>query len=356
MKDRIDSGREKNDKIWEGAMTVSDYLLTPTCDERDNTNVLFLARHALDFSAERKSKYGYHVVYHEILLNVIRKLGFKVTPACDHQVLFGPLDFDFLYAIHSHAIFDGHELLAPAVAAYRGIPCLGSSATARAVSEDKVLAKQVAASLGLEVAEHRILSPGRTDLQGFNLSGSWIVKPRSGIASDAVTRVDDRSNWQSALEIVTDPRHGGRDFIAEEFVPGLNLTVPVVEGLPQLALAVIEERGRPGDNVLTNEGKRGLSRTYSSAPYDGPGSQEALEAATVMARAISPFDYARFDFRYDPEAPRLVFIEVNIACNMAPASAVYTAAALHSIPYAGLVQHVLTHSLRRQRQRKAALV
>jgi D-alanine-D-alanine ligase len=325
------------------------YLLSPSPEERDGTHVLFLARHALDSSPERKAKYGYHVTYHAILLNAIRELGFKVTPASEYEVLFGPLNFDFLYAIHSHGKFDGHEFLASAIAAYRGIPCLGSSATTRAISEDKVLAKQVAASLGLDVAKHRIISPRHVDIDGFSLPGSWILKPRGGIASEALAKVDHESGWRDALKMVSDPSNDGRDFIAEEFVPGLNLTVPVVEGFPPLSLAVFEERGRPGDNVVTHEGKRGLNNSYSTAPYEGPGAQEALEAAAKMAAEISPFDYARFDFRYDPESHRLVFIEVNIACNMSPASVVYRSVAMHGIKYEALVRHVLTHSLRRQR-------
>jgi D-alanine-D-alanine ligase len=329
---------------------ISKCLLKPTPEEIADTHVLFLARHALDASPERRAKFGYHVVYHAILLNALRSLGFKVTPASEHEVLFGPLDFDFLYAIHSHAIFDGHELLTPAIAAYRGVPCLGASAPTRAISEDKVLAKQVAASAGLDVAGHQIISRSDVDRNGFRLPGSWILKPRGGIASDAVIKVDSDADWPGALTAISDPRHKGRDFIAEEFVPGLNLTVPVVEGFPPGTFAVFQETGRPGDNVLTNEGKRGLNNTYKSAPYEGPGAKEALKATADMAAQISPFDYARFDFRYDPDTRRTVFIEVNIACNMAPASAVYRAAALHGIKYEELVGHVLTYSFRRQRK------
>jgi D-alanine-D-alanine ligase len=333
-------------------MLKSEYLLSPSLEELAETHVLFLARHALDSSAERKAQYGYHVTYHAILLDTLRGLGFKVTPASEHEVLFGRLDFDFLYAIHSHAIFDGHELLAPAIAAYRGVPCLGASAPSRAISEDKVLAKQVAASLGLDVAEHRIMSPSDVNNDGFSLPGSWIVKPRGGIASDAILKVENQADWRDALAAMSDPRHGGREFIAEEFVPGLNLTVPVVEGFPQGSLAVFEEHGRPGDNVLTNEAKRGLNNTYKSVPYDGPGTQQVLEATARMAAELSPFDYARFDFRYDPDARRAVFIELNIACNMAPASVMYRSVALHGIKYEELVGHVLTHSLRRQKSGK----
>lgn len=157
---------------------ISQCLLKPTPEEIAGTHVLFLARHALDSSPERRAKFGYHVVYHAILLNALRSLGFRVTPASEHAVLFGPLDFDFLYAIHSHAIFDGHELLTPADCrlSWRALP--RSVRATRAISEDKVLAKQVAVSAGLDVAGHQIINPGDVDRNGFRLAGSWILKPR----------------------------------------------------------------------------------------------------------------------------------------------------------------------------------
>lgn len=340
--------------MTEQAVRRRNYLLSPTPEELRTTDVLFLARHATDFSPERRKQFGYHVVYHAIMLRTLRDLGLKVTPASDLAVLLRPLDYDFVYAIHSHALFDGHELLAPAIAAFRGIPCLGAPAPMRALSEDKVLAKQLAASIGLEVAEHRVVNPLRPDMADFSLPGSWILKPRGGIASDAVTKIDGEAGWPEALAAASDPRHEGREFIAEEFVPGLNLTVPVIEGFPLRHFAVFEECGRPGDNVLTKEGKRGQNPQYASAPYHGPGAREASAAAARLAAEISPFDYARFDFRYDPATKRLVFLELNIACNMSPASVIRRAALLHGIDYRPLVGHVLTYSLRRQRMQLPA--
>jgi D-alanine-D-alanine ligase len=316
--------------------------------------VLFLARHATNFSEERKRQYGYHVVYHEVLLKTLRDIGLKVKPASDFRVLFQKPDYNFLYGIHSHAIFDGHELLAPSIAAYHGVPFLGSPAPVRAMSEDKFLAKKFAASVGIDVAKDKVFNPADTAMQGFSMPGSWVLKPRGGIASDALMKVDSEAEWDAALKAAADPKNEGRDFMAEEFVPGINLTVPVIEGFPPETFACFIERGRAGDNMLTKEGKRGMNPDYASEPYGGPGAAEASAAAAKLAAEISPFDYARFDFRYDTEAKRLVFLEMNIACNMSPASVVRIAAAQHGIDYGPLVAHVFTHSLRRQRVSKKA--
>jgi D-alanine-D-alanine ligase len=333
---------------------VSGYLLRPTPEEQQDTRVLFLARHATDVSPERRKRFGDFVVYNAVLLDTLRQIGLNVTPASELDVLFGPLEFDYIYSIHHHAAFEGHELLASAIAAFRGIPTLGGPAPVRALAEDKVFAKRVAASVGLNVAEHRVIHPTRPETADVALPGRWILKPRSGVASDAIIRVDGKADWRKALASAAHPRHRGRAFIAEEFVPGLNLTVPIVDGFPLRSFDVFEEWGRPIDNILTQEGKEGKTAHYASDPYLGPGAEEASAAAAKLAAELTPFDYGRADFRYDPATGRLVFLELNIACNLAPVGVVARAAAMRGVDYPDLVGHIFTQSLRRQRMQLAA--
>jgi D-alanine-D-alanine ligase len=200
------------------------------------------------------------------------------------------------------------------------------------------------------VAEHRVIQPLEPDAADLSFPGRWVLKPRSGVASDTIVRLDGKTDWKKALAAAAHPKHRGRSFIAEEFVPGLNLTVPVIEGFPARSFDVFEEKGRPGDNILTSEGKDGRKAEYASDPYLGPGAEEAQAAAAKLAAELSPFDYARFDFRYDPEKKRLVFLEVNLACNLAPAAVVARAAAARGIDYRKLLAHVFAYSLRRQRR------
>ena len=328
---------------------LSEFVLRPSPDEVRCTHILFHARHATDSSPERRQRYGYPVVEHAVILKTLRDLGFKVTAGSDPEDLLGPLDCDFIFTMHTQASYEGHELFAPVLAAFRGIPFIGAPAPIRAIAEDKVLGKHVAASIGLEVSEHHLINPLRLDTADFWLPGRWIIKPRGGCDSVAVALVEGQPAWRDALAAAADPRHEGRGFIAEAFVPGLNLTVPVIEGLPARSLAVFEEHGRKGDNILDQAGKIGHSGDYSAEPYFGPGAEQASAAAARMAAALSPFDYARFDFRYDPNAERLVFLEGNIVCSLGPATVVARAAELCGIDYPSLVGHLVTRSLRRQR-------
>ena len=326
------------------------YLLFPSPNEIRDTRVLFHTRHATDLTEERKRRFGYTVIYHEAILRNLRNIGLNVTPGSDPEMFFRDLDFDYIYFTQIEGDFQGHELLVPCIAAFRGIPFLGPPAPVRALSEDKILAKALAASIGIEVAKHRIISPGLPGILDLSLPGRWILKPRTGVMSEHITFIEGEAGWPAALANATDLRHAGREFIAERFVPGLNLTVPVIEGFPLQGFPVFVERGEPRNNILTEAGKEGQSGDYRSDPYSGPGADEASAAAARLAAAIAPFDYARFDFRFDPEQGRLVFLEVNMNCAMGPAAVVTRAAALQGIDYQLLVGHIFTHSLRRQQK------
>ncbi len=327
---------------------LSKYVLRLSPEEARGTHVLFHTRYATDLSEDRRREVGYTVAYHAAILSALRSLNLKVTPASDPAMLFQELNFDFVYFTQIEGSFHGHEMLIPCIAAFRGVPFLGPPAPLRALSEDKILGKALAKAIGVDVAEHLLIDPLKPTACNLSLPGRWILKPRNGVMSEGVTFVEGETAWPSALASITHPRHGAREFIAEEFVPGLNLAVPVIEGFPPQSFPAFIERGEARNNILTEDGKEGRSDDYVSEPYDGPGAAEALAAAARLAEAMTPFDYARFDFRYDPERKRLVFLEVNMNCAMGPLAVVTRSAAMCGLDYRALAGHVFTHSLRRQ--------
>jgi D-alanine-D-alanine ligase len=329
---------------------LTPHVLRPSADEVRDTRVLFYTRHAADLSDAQIMKFGYTVFYHKAVCDSLRSLGLDVTPASDPERMLQALDFEFIYFTQIDGAFQGHEVLIPAVAALRGIPFLGPPAPMRGLSEDKVLAKAMAASLGVEVARHHVIDPRRPGALRSLPPGQWVLKPRTGVMSRDITFVENEAGWRTALAKASAPEHLGREFIAEAYVPGLNLSAPVIEGFPPGALPVFVEQGEASRNILTTTGKEGKSPDYASDPYTGPGAAEASRAAAKLAAAIAPFDYARFDFRFEPVSNRLVFLEVNMNCAMGPDSVVARAAAQGGVDYLSLVGHVFTHSLRRQRR------
>jgi D-alanine-D-alanine ligase-like ATP-grasp enzyme len=79
------------------------------------------------------------------------KLGLNVTIIDDPEVMLGSHDFNFILQPHLKSQSAGHELLVPAFAALRGVAVVGPPAPIRAMSEDKVLGKALAASVGVSV-------------------------------------------------------------------------------------------------------------------------------------------------------------------------------------------------------------
>jgi D-alanine-D-alanine ligase len=329
---------------------ISKFILRPSPNEIRNTHVLFHTKHATELTQERVDRYGYTVVYHRTVLETLKNLGLRVTPGSDTEMLFGPLDFGFIWFTQVDYPFLGHEILIPCIGAYREIPFLGPSAPLRALSEDKVLGKALAASIGIDVAKQVVINPIMSLSADLAPPGRWVLKPRTGVMSEHLRFIDSEAGWRDALADIEDPRHARREFIAEEFIPGLNLTVPFVEGLPPGSLPVFIERGESRNNILTEAGKEGQSPDYASEPYTGPGAEMASAAAARLAAAIAPFDYARFDFRFDTERNRLVFLEVNMNCAVGPAAVVARAAGLCGVDYQSLIGHIFTCSLRRQQQ------
>jgi D-alanine-D-alanine ligase len=311
-------------------------ILRPTEEEVRNTRVLYFS-YEVENTLEALPK-----------IESLRGLGLSVTTMTESARLLEPLDFDFIFTTRLAEPFDGNEVLIPALGGLRGIAVLGPPPAVRAISEDKVVGKMMAQSVNVEVARHRVIKVREPALSRQYPGGRWILKPRTGVMSQYIGYIDDPSSWKKAMERATHPMHQGRDFLVEEFVPGLNIAVPVIEGLPIRSAHL--ERGETRHNILTRDGKEGRDASYDNEVYEGPGAAEARAAAARMAAAMSPFDYARFDFRYEPVSNRLVFLEVNACCAMGPYSVVARSARRLGLDHQTMTGHIFTHSLRRQRR------
>jgi D-alanine-D-alanine ligase len=327
------------------APELEKHVLRPSPEEIRGLRILFYTQRAAALGDPKAPDLFWGAV-----LRRLRDLGAVITLTDDAEAFLKPLDYDFVFCTQLPSTFDGHELFMPTVAAFRGVPCLGAPPPIRAMSEDKVIAKAVAASLGVDVAKHRVIDPRQPGIGNAFTPGRWILKPRRGVMSHNISYIEDANVWRKAISRAAHPMHNGQEFIAEEFVPGLNLAAPVVEGLPPGSLPVFLERGETRQNILSASGKEGITPDYDNEPYSGPGAAEAKAAAAKLAQAMGPFDYARCDFRFEPVTNRLVFLEINMSCAMGPLTVLSRAAAKVGIDHPTLVGHILTHSLRRQRR------
>lgn len=62
-----------------------------------------------------------------------------------------------------------------------------------------------------------------------------------------------------------------------------------------------------------------------------------------------PFDYGRFEFRFDPAAGALSFMEVNLSCNLWSRKTISRSARTLGLSHRDVVETIVAHSMGRQR-------
>ena len=144
----------------------------------------------------------------------------------------------------------------------------------------------------------------------------------------------------------------GHDVIVERYEGAYDVVVPVLGGDDPILLSTMRFE-MPGDegNFRSYEEKRGLS--------EGPKERLVAMRNPVMTRKIReftramlpelwPFDYGRFEFRYTPTTGEVLFMEVNLSCNLWSKKTVSGAAQLAGLTHQQLLEHIAAYSMDRQ--------
>lgn len=315
-------------------------------ESAQRTKVLFLAKNA--GSIYEGIEFDNHRNYHQRLLTVLKNLGFVVEATDDLRTTFKLGNFDYLYGIHSHFWFNGKEAISSAIAEYFGVPYLGPRPTVRAVMEDKVLSKHLARSLNIPTPRWMGISKFDKISGPPNFSPPWVLKPRNGIASQMVKFIRDENEWRTVLNDLQTLRFGKIDFIAEKFIDGINLSVPFIEGIEEFRLPVFEEFDENEENILSYKSKRGITPGYRSKIYQGKKIIHLREYADVLASACKPFDYGRFEFRYDIKNEEVYFLEGNLICNASEGAIIGKSFDVLNWTYDQGIGHIIATSLARQ--------
>jgi D-alanine-D-alanine ligase len=322
-------------------------------EDKDRLVILFLAKHALSGGAP-DAQDGTHAVYHHELLETLRMAGFFVSAANSYDDLWTRPDADFVVPLLNRGGFLNSEMLAPLILTRHGLPFLGAAPMLRGLSDDKHLMKTAARLRGVEVTDWAIVRRGQGPVEqpGFRWE-RLVVKPNASSASWGVRILDD---WAEAKAHAEHILASGHDVILEPYAPLIDIAVPVVGAdgpwlLPPMAYFP-EIPGMP----RSYEEKRGLVETGVEAGdedplriVDDPALAGRLnEAVRAMLPELWPFDYGRFEFRYDPATDEIRFMEVNLSCNLWSKKTISRSARTLGVSHARLVETIMAHSLLRQ--------
>jgi D-alanine-D-alanine ligase len=211
-----------------------------------------------------------------------------------------------------------------------GIPYTHSGVRASALAMDKVAAKAVFTAAGLPVARGRVICMEELEAND-PFARPYVVKPISEGSSVGVSIV--RSGDNRRVELARSWQFG-RHALAEEYVPGRELTVAVMGDRPLAVTEIIAEAGTFYD--YESKYADGGSRHIIPARVHPATYSRALDVALAAHRALGCRGATRADFRYDDtegEPGRLVLLEVNTQPGLTPTSLLPEQAAHHGMSF-----------------------
>jgi len=277
------------------------------------------------------------------VIAALREAGYAVTP-----ILVG----DDLAAViaaltpRPDAVFNalhgrfGEDGAIQGVLDWLGIPYTHSGVRASAIAMDKAAARAAFLAAGLPVARGRVIEIAELE-HADPLPLPYVIKPVNEGSSVGVEIVRDGSNRRA--QIAAHWSYGGTALV-EEFVPGRELTVAVMD---DRALAVTEITAASGFYDYEAKYTEGGSRHVVPAAIHPEAYANALTVALAAHRALGCRGATRADFRYDDtqgEPGRLVLLEVNTQPGLTPTSLLPEQAAYLGMSFPALCAWMVEHA------------
>lgn len=213
-----------------------------------------------------------------------------------------------------------------------GIPYSHSGVRASAVAMDKRLSKAIYTMHGIDVA--RDVAVTRAEAAAAHpLEPPYVIKPVAEGSSFGIVIVRDGANGPSQAVLAEDWAYGD-NLMAEEFIPGRELTVGV---MGERALGVTEITTLREFYDFDAKYAAGGSRHVFPADLPDHVTKEAEALALKAHSALGCRGVTRSDFRYDDKKDRLVILETNTQPGMTPTSLVPEQAEHVGISFTDLV-------------------
>ncbi|KCZ87394.1 D-alanine--D-alanine ligase [Hyphomonas jannaschiana] len=212
------------------------------------------------------------------------------------------------------------------------LPYSHSGVLASALAMDKLKSKAVYRAAGLPVAEDKQVTREEA-AAAHPLEPPYVVKPVNEGSSFGVLIVRKGANGPPQ-ELLGESWHYGDYLMAEEFIPGRELTVAV---LGDRALAVTEITTLRDYYDFDAKYSAGGSRHVIPADVPEHITAMAMDFALRAHQVLGCRGATRSDFRYDDKRDRLVILETNTQPGMTPTSLVPEQAAFVGMSFEDLV-------------------
>ncbi len=321
-----------------------------------NLKLLFIAKHSLS-DGRLDTVDGNHAPYHYEMRVILEGLFERLQLANSYDVLFTDPGVDFVFPLLNRGGFFNSEMLCPLLCNRLGIPYLGANPIVRGIADDKHLTKLEGVARGVRTCDWAVYRAGApVREERCPKADRYVIKPNNSSASWGVS---DASDWDSVKQGVLAIHAEGHDAIVEPFMHGSDVEVPVIEmnGEPFVMPPMLFRQADPS-HLRTHAEKRDLidrSQKYELVPFETSEAWAEIREMTLkMAEIFRPFDYGRFEFRFNEETGEVNLLEVNLQCNLWSQKVYGRSAVLMGWTQEELIETLVAESLRRHGLMEAA--
>jgi D-alanine-D-alanine ligase len=221
------------------------------------------------------------------------------------------------------------------------IPYTGSGVMASAIAMDKVMTKRLWIAEGLPTPKYELLNAqSELRLVPDRLGLPIFVKPPHEGSTIGVSKVEGYSQMQEAFALAA---RFDAEVLAEEFVDGIELTVPVLgEGASARALPVIQIIAPGGNYDFEHKYQSNETQYLCPAPLSAGLSAELAALAVRAYRSIGCAGWGRVDFMLRSADQKPFLLEINTSPGMTSHSLVPMAARAVGLSYADLCVEILS--------------
>lgn len=221
-----------------------------------------------------------------------------------------------------------------------GIPYTGSGVRTSSITMDKYLSKEIFEAFQIPTPKSELLEKTE-DFESQRkkiaaLGYPVILKPIAQGSSIGVVKVETEECLKSGLEEVF--RYGDT-LLAEVFIKGKELTIPVLEGIG--ALPIIEIRPHSGAYDYQSKYTKGATEYLVPAPISEELTQQVQTIAERVAKIFNSRGVVRLDIMLEEGTNIPYVLELNTVPGMTETSLVPQSAQSQGISYEELCERIL---------------
>lgn len=230
----------------------------------------------------------------------------------------------------------GEDGIVQGVLEMLGIPYTHSGVLASAIAMNKDVCKRMVASVGVPVAKGQVAS--MQDILDRNvMAPPYVVKPVQEGSSVGVRIILEHDNQPP---IDADTWTFGEEALVEEYIPGRELTIAILDGKAQAVTEIVSQT-----RFFDYEAKYHDTRTELVMPAKIPSDvyNKALEYAEAVYKVVGCRGLARCDFRFDDTkgVQGLCFLEINTQPGCTPESIGPSQVVYNGLSFSGLCAHLV---------------